>query len=341
MTDCKPEILRTVPLYRVVAAAIVDTHEDIGKVEQVYSHWAARGLKKLEREVLKTTIRKVLLPINRNTNTATLPPDFEEETYVGLIINGKRVRLRPRANLVNADKIETIACENKCPRCDQDKAICEELTVTEDVELIDVNGIMSPKTVIKKLNPDGSYYLETTTPVWDIETEAVIYVTTKEYITTIDLKPCGCPEDTVENVEKIKCCCPDVYNSYYIPCDNSCDEKYGGYRILEGVGIIQLENVDADYLYMEYRGYLPKINGQYHVPEIAFETLVNYIKFKNVENRKSAPAWERLWTLEQYRRERGNMEKVQGRISLSAILSRIGITPRFDIDYINIQNGKD
>lgn len=324
---------RTTPLMKVVKASIVDLHEDMGRYQQLCTHWAARGLKKLERETLKSHVKKAVIRINKSTRTAVLPPDFNGEKYVGVITDaGKRVDLRINNRLADTKVIEDIPCEDKCEKCQQDKSICNDLTITEDVTLVVVGDSMQEQTVIKKLYPDGSYFLETRIPVWDVGTSSVVYTTQKEFITKLDLKACGCIEETEENIEKIKCCCPEVFDCHFSGCDNNCNEDYGGYRIHEESGYIYFDKGDKFIrVYLEYYGFIPKINGQYHVPEVAFETLVNWVKFKQVENKRNVPLWERQWTLEQYRRERKNMMKVMGRISLSQIFRYIWTIPKFDL----------
>lgn len=339
MTDCSTELKRTVPLYKVVSAAIVDSYEDIGRTQQVFSHWAARGLKKLDREVLKTGLRKVTLVVNRSTNTATLPPDFSEEHFVGVIINGKKVPLQLRPEIVDSKGTEEILCEDKCEKCNQDKAICNDLTITEDTVLVTINDVVYEQTIIKKLYPNGDYYLETKIPVWNIADSVVEYKTTKEFITALDLKPCGCIDETPANIEKIQCCSPDVYCSYFAPCDNSCTVDYGGYRIFEETGLIQFDNTTAfTKVYMEYWGFMPKKNGQYQVPEIAFETLVEWVKFKYIDGKRNIPNADKVWRWTRYTIERKNMEKIKGRISLSQIIQAIGLIPKFDIGELYIDN---
>lgn len=324
----------TVPLYKVVAAAIIDTHEDIGRTQQTYTHWAARGLKKLHRETLPSGIRRVILTVNRSTHTATLPPDFKEETFIGVIVNGRKVPLKLRTDLVNEKGIEEIECEDKCERCNQDKSICEDLKITEETSIVVIEGNNYTQTVIKKMYPDGRYYLETKIPVWDYDSNVVIYTTTKEFIAAINLKPCGCVDETPENLEIVRNCNYDVWCQHFAPCDTCCDENYGGYQIFEETGFIKFDKIGKfTQVYMEYTGFMAKKNGQYVVPEVAFETLVNYIKFKNVENRRSVPVREREYTRQLYITERGNMEKILGRISLSQIVQAIGMIPKFDIDH--------
>lgn len=331
--NCKTELKRTVPLNRVVFAAILDNREDIGKTQQLYTHWGSRGLKKLNREVLKTGFRKVILTINRSTNTATLPADFHDIHDAFVLINNIKIPLRLRTDLGDSKNIEDIPCEDKCEKCNQDKAICEDLTITEDTVLVLVNGITAQQTIIKKLYPDGSYYLETRIPVWDISTSGIVYTTTKEFITALDLKDCGCIDETPENIAKIACCAPDVYCCHFAPCDNSCTTDYGGYRVFEESGLIQFDKIGTfTKVYLEYWGFMPKKNGQYQVPEVAFETLVEWIRFKDIDGRKVANI-DKQWRWGRYLTERRNMEKIMGRISLSQIIQAIGLIPKFDIEY--------
>jgi hypothetical protein len=334
MTECSAYLKKQVPLYRVVSAAVVDTHQDIGRVFQRYAHWAARGLKKLERESLRDGLKYVTLEVNLNTNTATLPPDFSEEYFVGVIRNGRKMPLKHRTDLVPEKYVEDIPCEDKCERCNQNKAICKDLTITEETETVIVNDETHERTIIKKLNPDGSYYLESRIPVYDYDEETVVYTTTKQYIASLDMKPCGCIDDTESNKQIIRSCNYDVWCKYYAECDNCCSEELGGYQIFEETGLIQLDGIGKfDKLYLEYWGFMAKRNGQYMVPEVAFETLVSWIKFKDVENRRGVSISERTWTYDRYRIERSNMMKVKGAISLSMILQAVGTTPKFDIDH--------
>lgn len=334
--DCNNQIKKFVPLSKVVKAAIVDTYEDIGKVEQRFSHWTSRGLKKLYSETLPYIKQKVLLTVNGNTHTATLPIDFDRETFVGLYdsASGKKIALKINNSLTDTKNIVDVSCEDKCDKCNQDKNICNDLVVTEEVNLIVIDDNTYEQTVVKKLYPNGDYYLETTTPVLNIATSTVEYTTKKEFIVNFDLKPCGCLDTTEENLNSIKCFCPDIFCNYYAACDNSCNPNYGGYRIFEDSGLIQFDSYfNFDKCYLEYRGFISKKNGQYQVPQVAFETLVEYTKLKSIANKRNITRWERLDQEQSYKRERGNMEKILGRVSLYQIIKSISMLPKFDVDY--------
>lgn len=319
-----------VPLSKVVAASIIDVYGDIGRTQQLHTHWAARGLKKLYQENLPYISRRVLLPVNKNTNTASLPVGFSYETFVGFIENGEKVSLSSNPDLINESSIE-IAEEDICPRCKQDLGICEDLVVTEDLKNITINGTVYQETVTKKLYPNGDYYLETLSPVLNIGSQDIEYVTKKEFIVNFDLNSCGCPQNTSDNVVKIEQYCPDVYSCYYLPC--GCNRRTSGtYRIFEETGLLQLESTfNHDKVYVEYKSFLSKINGAYMVPEVAFETLVEWTKFKSIQGRNNISTFDKRWQKQNYIDERRNMEKAMGKVNLKVIVEASRTLPIFDI----------
>lgn len=330
--DTNIELKRTVPIIRAVSAAIIDMHEDIGRCEELFSHWAVRVFKKLNRQSLHVGRRRVILTINPNTNTATLPPDFHEEFFVGPIINGRKMQMHLRPDLAdpNAEEIE---CDDKCPKCGQDKSICNDLTITETTELVPVGDSVYTKTTVKKLYPNGNYMLEITYPVMNTQTSQIEYTTVKEFITKLDMKPCGCPDLTEETVKKIECFCPDVFACHFTECDCTCMDRIGGYRIYEDTGLMVFDNPNGfTKVYMEYQGFLPKKNGQYHIPEVAFEAIVEGTKDKYLWNKKGTPQWERRDQFERYKMERGNMDKEINRVSWGTIMKIVGMVPKFDWD---------
>src|SRR6476620_6666012 len=93
--------IKTSPLSRVVAAAAIDMYENFGTVQHRYQHWAARGLKKLEGESLKKSVRSAVLRISRNTKTAVLPCGFDDLIFVGIIDRmGRKISMKLDNSLV-------------------------------------------------------------------------------------------------------------------------------------------------------------------------------------------------------------------------------------------------
>lgn len=335
--ECTIENKKLIPLSRVVKSSIIDTYGDIGILEERYSHWATRELKQIYMQSLPKLTHKVLLEVNKNTHTATLPLDFDSETFIGGI-NEKwqKVPLRLNNNLVDSKNITDIPCEDACPKCQQDTGICNDLVVTEEINLIVINDTTYEQTIIKKLYPNGDYYLETTTPMLDIATNGVVYHTKKDFIVNFDLKPCGCLETTPANIVTLQNYCPDIYCRYYSDCGMPCNSTFGGYKIFEETGLIQFDvNFPYSKVYLEYNGFIQKIKGQYYVPEVAFETLVEGVKLRAIKNKKNVLRWQVIDQKNEYREAKGNMSKILGRASLTRISQSIMSLPKFDIDYNN------
>lgn len=331
--NCPDKLKKLVPLSKVVSASIIDLWEDAGKMQQLVFYWAARELKLMQNQTLKSGRRNALITVNQNTRTASLPPDFDSELFVGYIKHGKKIPIPLKTNLINTNSIETIECEDTCAKCGQDATICNDLTVTESTEIVVVGDTTATKTTIKKLYPDGSYYLETTIPYWDIANSEVAYATTKEFIAAIDLLDCGCINPTVENIETIRDCCYDAYCCHYAPCSDVCDNNSGGYKIFEETGLIQFDYNFArkhPQVYLEYRGFIPKLNGQLAVPEVAFEALVEAVKFRVVEGKRNVSNPDKAWRLSMKNIARKAMVKVMARLSLDDIIYAVSLTPKFD-----------
>lgn len=336
--ECTIENKKYVPLSSVVKASIIDQYGDIGRTEQRYSHWAARMLKKLYMESLPKIKHKSLLHVNSNTFTATLPLDFYKETFIGGIDqkwNKRRIDLN--TDLVDSKNILDVPCEDACPKCKQNMNICNDLVITEQKNLIVIGSNTYEQTIIKKLYPNGDYYLETTTPLQDINNvNNVTYSITKEFIANFDLKPCGCLDTTPNNIVTLQTYCPDIYCNYYSTCDNACGSNYGGYRIFEESGLIQFNNnFPFDKVYIEYDGFIAKKNGQYMVPYVAFETLVEGVKLKSIADRPNVPLSVIQYHEIKYGKERANMIKNMTKVSINMFLRAAAQLPKFDIDYNN------
>lgn len=335
--ECTIENKKQIPLTKIVNASIVDTYQDISKVEQRYSHWACRGLKELYSHALPKIKHKVWITVNKNTHTATLPLDFDTECWVGFIDkNWQKVPLKLNQKITDTRNIIDIPCKDACPKCQQDISICNDLVITETSSLIVIGNNTYQQTVVKKLYPNGDYYLETIMPFFDVVTNTVIYPPTpqKEFIVNFDLKPCGCLELDERNTQNLQKYCPDIYCNYYASCSSNCNTSFGGYKIFVESGLIQMdEHYSFDKVYIEYYGFISKINGQYYVPQVAFETLVEWVKLRSIKDKKGTERWRILDQKEDYRVAKGNMMKILGRVSLSHIMQAVVNLPKFDIDY--------
>lgn len=331
----RKNIMSFVPITGIVKRAVLDSWGDINRDHARYLAWAIDGLKKLCRETLKSSGKRyAILNINKNLNSAVLPCDFKEEIFVGLIDNcGQKVPLNVNPNIVNNFLIENEEpCDQSChAKCNcYPKQICNDLQTTQIINKIIIKDVEYDQTVTMTLLPNGEYYKVTTTPVYNTALDAVQYIDKKEYITTFDTETCGCIKQTDTNQHLIAACNWDAYCCYCTSCTQS-NTDFGGYKIFYETGTIHFDGAMIyDKVYLEYRGTLPKSGNEYLVPEVAYETLIEYTKHKAIANKKGVSRWERLDQFDSYTRERNNMTKVMGRMKFSDILHAALLVPQFN-----------
>lgn len=325
----------TIPLSKIVKAAAIDLGEDFTKVEATFNHFAVRGFKKLSNEILRLGINRVILPIHQSLKTATLPLDFKKESFVGTIdANGNKYAFETKGNITTEVREE--ACIDKCEECNQALDICEKLEVVESKTSVVINNQTYENITYRYLEA-GTYYVIKKQWVYNTVLQHVEQLTTKEFITDFDMLECGCIAPTAQNISKIETHCFDCYAACYSPCCN--DSNLGTYRIFEDLGIIQFDRkIQYNKVYLEYYGCLPKKNGVFHVPEVAEETLIYFVKYKANEHKKSVTETEKQRIWRSYTIEKNNLSIILGRISLSDFRNIIYKGPQFQIrqaDYCN------
>lgn len=333
MTTREYDIKSMVPVSSVVRQAILDTYGEYVNEEARFTAWAIRGVKKLTRQTLRSGKRYAILNVNKNLRTAVLPCDFKEELFVGIINScGEKIGLNVNSKIVNTEMLEDVPCENECDKncgC-YPKQLCEDLVTTQVINKIRINDTDYDETVTSTLQPNGEYKVVTTTPYLNVAGSGIIYKDTTQYVTTFDVADCGCIERTERNACRLENICYDLYCCYCCSCNTSSTD-FGGYRIFTENNIIKFDGaMEYDKVYMEYRGFLPKSGNEYLVPEVAFEALVNFSKFKSVENKKGVSMADRQWHWIRYTTEYDNMKKILGRMSITDILYSCLTVPTFD-----------
>lgn len=326
------DIQSFVAMNKVVKQAALDMYEDFGSVESRYTAWGIRQLKELCAQTLKGTGKRfVVLNINKNINSAVLPCDFKEEIFVGGINHcGEKIALNINPNIVSHEMVEEIPCDTPCDaKCEcYPKQLCNDLTTTQVINQILLNDTYYDETVTTTMLPNGEYYIVTTTPI--LGQNGLEYLERKEYVTSFDIETCGCIKKTPRNTARLENLCWDAFCCYCTPCKTTTTD-FGGYRIfLENGTIIFDGAMPFKKVYLEYRGFLPKKGNEYQVPEVAFECLVEAIKFRSVKNRKGVSRSDKEWHWQHYLIARDNMNKVRGRMALADIVESALRVPNFD-----------
>lgn len=327
----------TIPLSKIVKAAAIDLGEDFTKVEATFNHHAVRGFKKLSNELLRLGITRIILPIHPSFKTVTLPLDFKTESFVGVIDNNGHKHAFENTPTITTE-VEEEKCVDKCEKCHQAVDICEKLEVVEQSTSVIINEQTYENITYRYLEA-GTYYVIKKIWIYNTKLGEAEKITTKEFITEFDMLECGCIAPSQENINKIHEHCFECYSSCYTPCCYGDVNGLGGYKIYEEKGIIQFDRkIQYDKIYLEYNGCLPKKNGVFHVPEVAEETLIYYVKFKSNEHKKSISETEKQRMWRGYVIEKNNLSVILGRFSLSSFRQIMYKGPKFNIretDYCN------
>lgn len=327
-------IKNSVFLSDCVSAAALDLHIDFGAFERRGMSWGARAIQEWDNNIFRTGKRRAIIKVNQALNSAAIDCDMVEVLFVGRInkYTGEKVPFHINRKLVSLEDIETIPedliCEAKCTGC-LPKAICNDLQSTIVLRAVDINGTSYDETKTSTLTPDGTYYVVTETPYYSNINSQVEYLTKKEVLASLDVEACGCIKDTPANISIVKDCNFDCYCTY---CSPVCSEFENiGYNIFPETNTIKFDkNFREDEFYMEWRGGLPKIDGQYIAPALAKESLIEYIKFKSIQNKKGVPRYTVQDQYEWYLIKKNNMEMAMGAFSLSDFIYGLTATSKFD-----------
>lgn len=316
----------TIPLNKVVKAAATELEEPLSRVEERFSDFAVRGLRKINATHLRMNIRRVTLPVNPMGNYASLPCDFKTPYWIGFITNDhKKASISFNAGLYGP--VQEVK-EDCCKKCGAEKAICELMDVTTTTKTVVVpvpvtnttygsgsgsggggtigGGVGDESgtiTTTKRLLANGDYIEDKTFPVWDEETQSIDMEKTRTLVEVFDIADCGCLKNTHDNIQKLQSCCENVYNLYYAPtCDSSLPLKA---TFFPEDGIVEFnQKVYFSEVQMEYGGDLPRKNGDFIIPEVVFEYLIAFVLEKRDSRRKDVTDRQKLMNMQKVKDER-------------------------------------
>lgn len=324
----------TIPLSVVTKAAALDTYEDYTKVEALFAHWAVRGLGELETQIFRSASQRGTFPVHHSFKTVAIPLGLKRLTFCGYVDEfGYKYPLELKGEIIGQVKqhLET----DRCNKCNQDLDICEKLEVTETksvIDLADSTGTNSYTNTVTTYSEGDNLVIINKQYVLNVDKNLVEVVTTKDLV-FLEKLDCGCIAPTVENINTIKNNCFSCYSTCYGDC-RECNDDYGGYRMLEEV--IQLDkNFPFDYVYLEFESAIPKKNGVYHVPEIAKEALIAYVKHKSTWNKRSVDLNVRVRDKQEYIEKKKNLSRILGRMKLSVIKESVYKMGKINIEQIH------
>lgn len=320
-----------IPIDVVVQNAAADMNVDYETVKQKYFALARRCLRLLEDQQFQRGIKPALLYVDSNFHTAQLPLDFKTLTFVGYIDScGKKVAISSNYLIINTSFVETIEgnkkcstpCENECKSCGQNKDLTEELQSKKSVNKVKINNVEYDEQVEQFFNKDGSYYTITISPFFDTSLNEVKWLETKSETTKFQVEQCGCLSATAENASLVEKVNYDLYCTHCTSCDGCEIGADYTYRVFEEKNLIQFSaNFKFEKAYIEYRGSMKKINGTYHVPAIAEQTMTEFIKWYAKKDSKTYSSVQIRMQENDYKEAYNNMKIVKNRMPLSDFIN--------------------
>lgn len=310
-----------VTMDEIVKAALSDIYDDNQVGYERYEFLAIRGWRELNLFVIKSQ-RKVFLNVDPTTNTVSLPYDFIRYSFIGYIdACGERVPLSFNPDLANS--LQKAACDCHCGCV---SSLCREVKYDLAEEIVTIEGTPYTKTVKRMIFKD-CFIEESKIPIAvydEVEGEPVLqevkFETEIKQLCRLDVKPCGCIESSTENINKLRAC----------GCTSLCCGVHNeSFNVFKDAGIIQLDGNSIKKIYLEYYGDLPCVDGDYMVPEIAFEAIVAFAKWMAVEDKKGVSETVITRKYNRWISARKNLRKAKNTSTISRIIKALTSLPSF------------
>lgn len=273
--------------------------EDTGGVKKLkYKSLALEVYRDLNLHTLKY-VKRVLLSIDPNTKSVVAPDDFlllsslsnldECNKFQPILIN-KNIT----GDIIDMSMDKNCHCECGCKGDLCGHLRNYELIEEESVEdMPDESTQTFTSTTRKRIDADGRVYIERTFPTRIYQDGTWIGVqlkTENEELCKLEVKECGCPADTEDNICKINACCNADH--YAIDCgDCLCGfESKTGYNVnMDGRSYSFPSGAEFDKVLMRYY-YEPNIRDL-RIPVIAKSTFLRGLKALEAEFDEKQPQW--------------------------------------------------
>lgn len=267
---------------------------DVGRREYLRYKGIAKGVyRELNLLKLREAVR-MFIAIDKTTNSIKVPENCVSISSISVVDScGKLIPLTYNDMIADQDII-SLQDDKKCgcKQCDCQNKDCGSMykyeTMTELVLMKLPNGSFETfeKTLIKRINPDGSVVQEINEPeaIYDEEgvhtsTEMVKRI---ENICKVDVKECGCIIDSEENKNKLgETCCAQLFSVESGCCSQSCgcETMDYSYSMNEEQNRIYFDSrFDYDKILLRY--YANQTSKEIEIPIIAKDAVMYGTEYK-------------------------------------------------------------
>ncbi len=208
---------------------------DVGRREYLRYKSIAKGVyRELNLLKLREAVR-VFISIDKATNSIRIPENCISISSISVVDSCNKLVPLSYTDSITDQDIISINDDKKCgcKVCDCQNKDCGSMykyeTMTELVSMKLPNGSFDTfeKTLIKRINPDGSVVQEINEPELTFDDNGV-HVSTDmvkriEVICKVDVKDCGCIIDSEENKKKLgETCCAQLFSVESGCCAKNC-----------------------------------------------------------------------------------------------------------------------
>ncbi len=177
-----------------------------------YKNWlilAEEVFNDIHRQVIRAPKRK-RVRVDKTTMTAQIPPDCAQLVEISILDCKANMRPMDENHNKYVQPLEEKGCG--CTKCSCKSPVCSNVKgdlqyVSEDIF---IGNVKYQKVITTQVQENGDMIQETLEPyvVKDDEGENIVeFRTKKQYLASLDVKPCGCIEATPKNVKAVSDCC--------------------------------------------------------------------------------------------------------------------------------------
>lgn len=172
------------------------------------------------KELFRTTlweIKKAVLCVDCKDHSIRLPDDCERVYTISVVdCHGKIHPLGFNTDW-NTAKIKCIKNKCSCQKCDGVDTLCAAIdSITAATETVTIHGVDYTKTILTRYDGSGAVQTQETVPVWDVNSNTVIYQTNVKTVCNVETTTKGCIKATRANMDLLResCGCGNFFGNW-------------------------------------------------------------------------------------------------------------------------------
>lgn len=183
------------------------------------------------KELFRTTlwnIKKAVLCVDCEKHTIKLPDDCERVYNISVVDCRGKIHPLGFNSDWNTAQITCVKSKCSCNNCHGEDSLCAVIdSISAVVETVVIHGTNYTKTTLTRYDGSGAVQTQETIPVWDVDTDAVLYQTNVKTICNVEATTKGCIKATEANMSLLRdhCGCGNFLGDW-----NNLGQTWGNYN---------------------------------------------------------------------------------------------------------------